>query len=495
MSWGADVLGVTEDTFSMIKSATAGIQYSTGIAGVDLQPLVSLVPVDTPFRNSNPRVPAKQGAKYAYWRSLLNVNNQQSNAAVPFDQAGPIAQIQEQDVFAPFAPLAQGGSVTQDALAEGQNYADVLAVDTLQTLNQLLISDDINQLCAISFALPSIGTPTLTTAATGGSIGSGDTVHVKVAARSGSNYYYGGSGPASTDASVTAGTTTSTNAVTASVAAVQCAVAYDWFVGSSSTNQEYYTTTTVNTVTITSIPTAPQALPSLPLLSTVAPTTPPTADSSYQSYWQTGLIGSILADFPSSSGVNSYVTPGSGVSQGAYFKSLDGGTLTVSGSAVQELDELNESIYNTWQVSPTRYLMGPQSINDISNVLLSTPQAVTYLQPSEGRTNMAVGGYVGTYLNKTMNGKAIALELQPHLPPGTIVAVTDEIPFPGANIDTVLSVETQLDYWRFDYGANRQLNTAGGGPRYDFEVRSIQAFRNKAGATMGVLSNVGAGLG
>ncbi len=494
MSWGADVLGVTEDTFSMIKAATSGITYSTGIAGVDLQPLVSLVPVDTPFRNSNPRVPAKQGAKYAYWRSLLNVNNTQSNAAVDFDFAGPVANISEQDVFAPFAPLAQGGVVTQDALAEANGYADALAVATLQTLNQLLISDDINQLVSIGYALPSIGTPSLTTAATGGSIGSGDAVHVQVAARSGPNYYYGGSGVASSDATITVGTTSSTNSVTASVAAVEAACAYDWFVGSTSTNQVYYTTTTVNTVTITSIPTVKQPLPSLPLLSNVQPDTPPTADSSYESYWQTGLLGSILGDFPSSSGVNTYVTPGTGTSQGAYYKSLDGGQLTVSGSAVEQLDAMNESIYNTWQISPTRYLMGSQSINDLSNVLLNTPQAVTYLQPSDGRVGMQLGGYVATYLNKTVGGKAIALELQPHLPPGKIIAVVDSIPFPGANIDTVLSVETQLDYWRFDYGANRNAGTGGGGPRYDFEVRSIQAFRNKAGATMGVIDNIAAGL-
>lgn len=495
MSWGADVLGVTEDTFSMIKSATAGIQYSTGIAGVDLQPLVSLVPVDTPFRNSNPRVPCPQGAKYAFWRSLLNINQTQPNAAVPFDQAGPVITIEEQTVFAVFAPLAAGGSVTQDALAEGQNYATVLAVDTLQTLNQLLISDDINQLGAINFALPAASTPTLTTAATGGSIVTPTTVHVKVAARSGNNYYYGGSQKASTGASVTVGTTSSTNTVTASVTAVKCAVAYDWFVGSSATTLYYYTTTTVNTVTITSVPTANQAVPSLPLISKTAPTAVPTTDKSFETYWQCGLLGSILADFTTTAGGASYVTPGTGKSQGAYYKSLDGAQLTVSGSAVTQLDELNQQLYDSYQLSPTRYLMAAQSINDLSNVLLSTPQAVTYLQPtSEGRSNGVLGGYAGTYLNKTVNGRPIALELQPHLPPGKIIAVVDSIPFPGANIDTVLSVETQLDYWRFDYGANRVANTTGGGPRYDFEVRSIQAFRNKAGAVMGVLDNIAAGL-
>ena len=498
MSLGADILGVTEETFSLIKATTNGILQSTGLYGVDLQPLVSLVPVDTPFRNSTPRMPAPQGAQYAYWRSLQNVNNQQLNPAVPFDYAGPIALIDERDVFAPFSPLAQGGSVTWDALAQSMGYADALAVDTLQTLNQLMIGDDINQLNAISFPLPSIATPSGTTSTTGGSIASGASVNIKVAARSGNNFYYGGSGPASANFAVTVGTTTSTNSVTATVAAVECAVAYDWYVGSTSSNQVYYTTTTVNTVTITMVPTAAQPVPtsSYPLLSSVQPSTPPTADTSYNTYWMNGLLGSILGDFSNSAGATNLTTPGSGTSQGAYFKSLDGGQFHVSGASVAELDALNQAIYDKWQLSPTRYLMGSQSVNDLTNAFLNSPQAVAFLQPSgaDGRNALAMGGSVSRYFNKTVNGKPISIELQPHLAPGTVIAVTDEIPFPGANIDVPLSVETQLDYARFDYGANRQLNTSGGGPRYDFEIRSVQAFRNKAAATMGVISNIAPGV-
>ena len=69
----------------------------------------------------------------------------------------------------------------------------------------------------------------------------------------------------------------------------------------------------------------------------------------------------------------------------------------------------------------------------------------------------------------------------PHLPPSKIIAVVDEVPFPGANITSTLEVETLYDFFRFDYGANRAAG-AGGGPRYDFEVRSRQAFINKVAA-------------
>src|SRR5258708_24873642 len=229
MSWGADTLGVSNETFEMIKAATSGIVTGPDRAGIDLQPLISLVPTDTPFFNSTPRVGAKQGALFAYWQALLNINNQQVDVGVPFDQAAGLVQIQNQYVFSPFVPLGLGGTVTQDALAQAQGYADALAVATLETIKQVLIGLDIHQLGAQSFALPAVGTVSLTTSTTGGSIAAATTVFVKCAARSGVNYYRGGSGVASAEASLVDGAG-STNSFTATVVAVNSAVAYEWYI-------------------------------------------------------------------------------------------------------------------------------------------------------------------------------------------------------------------------------------------------------------------------
>jgi hypothetical protein len=505
MSWGADKLGVTQETFDMIKAATSGIISSTDLAGINLQPLVSLVPVDTPFFNSTPRVASGEGALFAYWQAILNQNSVQVDVGVPLDQAAGLVQIANQYIFSPFAAVGLGGTVTQDAIAQAQGYADALAVATLETIKQVLIGMDIHQLGAQSFALPTIGTVTLAASTTGGTIAASTAVHVVCAARSGVNYYRGGSAAASSDATLTTGSSTSTNSVTATVPAVKGAVAYDWYVGTTTGNRAYWTTTTVNTVVITFVSTAAQNVPALAGIfnsGLAGPSgTGPTADSSFQTYWQNGLLASILGDFsaqPDALGISgtvaNLVTPGSGTSQGAYFKSLDGASLHVVGAALGQIDTMNQAIYDTYQLTPTRLLMGSQSINDIANAVLNNPQAVTWLVPTdrEGRAQVVAGGAVAVYLNKTVNGKPIVLELQPHLPPGIIVAVVDEVPFPGANIDTVLSVETQYDFWRFDYGANRVAG-ATGGPRYDYEIRSKQAFRNKAAPVMGVLANIAAG--
>ncbi len=510
MSWGSDALGVTEDTFDMIKAATSGINTSTGVAGIHMSDLVSLVPVDTPFFNSTPRHPAPVGALFAVWQALLNVNSTQPNGGIQKQQAAPLIEIENQYLYSNYAVVGAGGTVSWDALAQGQNYATVLAVDTLQAVNQQLIFLDRHQLNGQSFkTCATVPTPALTKHPSGGSIATTITVKVKVAIRSGLNYYYGGSSLPGTVATVK--TSAATSSVTAKVTAVKTAAAYDWFVSfTTGTVYYYYTTTPWNVVTITKKITAAQTIPTtyagLYKAGGAGPAVPTGTRATFQSYWQNGLVSSILGDFsasPDQLGVSgqvaNLVAPGTGTAQGSYYSSLTGGALTVSGAAITQIDEMNRRIYDKYQLTPTRMLMGSQSINDVADALLDNPQAVTWLVPTDaqGRARMVAGGAVAVYLNKTVNGRPITIELQPNLPPGKIVSVVDEVPFPGANITTVLSVETLYDFFRFDYGANRVLTTttnSGGGPRYDFEVRTSQAFINKASPVFGVLDNIAPGL-
>lgn len=512
MSWGSDVLGITEETFSMVKAATAGIDTTTSIAGIDLlDDILSLVPVDTPFFNSTPRGTGK-GSRAVLWQTLLNVNSGQSYRATPADQSGQIANIENQWIYSPYQSIGTGGRVTWDAIAQGEGQADVLAVDTLQTINQHLIKLEVNQLNALPFALPAIGNPTLSAATTGGSVGA-VTVYVACAARSPYGWYNGGSGIASTVEN-TGALTGTTNSVAASVAPVKLAAGYDWWVGTASGALFYYTTTSVPSVTITSVPTTNAVVPGLTGLYGAGSAfanpisgvnTVPTTDTSYESDCTLGLLASILGDWASTpddpfngggGSAVSYTTPGSGTPQGSYFADLAGAQLSVQGAGFTQIDAMNKAIYDKYQVSTSRMLMGSQVITDFANGFLDNPQAVTWLTPNakDGRLAAVMGGHVATYANKTVNGKPIDLWLMPYLPPGMIVAVIDSLPFPGSNVTSSLQVRTQYDFFRFDYGANRVPSTSDGGPRYDFEIRSRQAQVNKAGPVMGVISGIGAGI-
>ncbi len=500
----------TMETLAMMrKSATSGILVGTGAQGVDLSGFTALVPVNVPARMNTsafPREIAGEGSQLALWRTWLNINNQQSSAAVGVDQAGSMTLFQEQDVYAPYKPLAKAGRVTLDAVAVARNYVDALAQGELQTLNQLFIAQDM--MISNGQAWSIVGTPgaaTLVPASTGGSIASGTTVYVQYAIRSGVNYFEGGSSIASTQANTTVGTTTSTNSVSASTGgAVKCGVAYDWYVGSSSTTLWYYTTTTVDSVTITSIPSAAASLPSLPLLSALAPGAgvlplanpavagnghPPTADTSYNANYYNGIMASTLGDY----GALGPVTPGSGNPSGGIFIDNGGNSPSLSGGGIDILDKINDQIWASVQLSPTAYMINSLQGDQITSQLLGSGNAPTFLPPtdSDARTNLAGGGFIGRYINRAAGGVPVALEVHPRVAPGTIITRTDYVPFPGSNIGTVFSVRCQYDSMRFDYAANYNPGSVGGGPRYDFEIRSMETLVNRAPLAQAVVHNVG----
>jgi hypothetical protein len=90
-------------------------------------------------------------------------------------------------------------------------------------------------------------------------------------------------------------------------------------------------------------------------------------------------------------------------------------------------------------------------------------------------------------------GRPIALETQPNLPQGTVMLVTEQLDYPNNKVANVMEVETQLEYKQIDYASAMLSGVANGGPRYDFEVRAIQTFKNYFPGAMGIISNIANG--
>lgn len=499
MSAAPPLAQVTEETLDAIaKAQTTGILESTGIYSYDLSGLISLIPVVTPFRDITARNTSTDGNPYAVWRSIMNVNASQPDPSMGFDYAANEVVFEEQDFQARYKPTGFAGLVTQDAYDLAKGYGDPYAIATFQTLNQVLIGDDRKLMGAQSFALAQPATPTLAQG-TSGSIGAVE-VYVGVAARTGSGYYYG-SGNSRGSSQHTTFSTGSTNSITATVAAVRGAVAYDWFVSSDGSTWYYYTTTTVNTALITSAITSNNSLPSVlqcPDMSVnwkgtanTVPTFNAGADNgSANANDYDGFLASLSGDY---SDVGQWVTPGTQTANPSIYNSLNGAALTLTGGTVTEIEEyLFMPLWNQIKASPTAIMVNAAQAQEMANLILGQYSATTFLNTdASGRISVTAGGRVGEIVNAPAGGVTVPIEVHVSLPPGTIVARTDRVPFPQANISSVIEYRNLRDTAQFDYGISRIANTSGGGPRKEFEIRSVGAFVNRAPVAMGVLSNVG----
>ena len=495
----APMQNVSEETIAQIQKAqTAGIYESTGIWSYDLSSLVSLIPVVTPFRDIVAREKAPEGNPMAVWRALMNVNSSQLDPSMGIDFAANEASFEEQDFQARYASTGYAGLVTQDAFDFATGYADPYAIATFQTLNQVLIGDDRKQLGAQSFPLAAAAAPSMTTATLGGSIALNTTVYIGVAARTGSGFYYGSGNSQGNSNSIETGSGTSTNTVTGTVAAIRGAVCYDWFQSSNGAVWYYYTTTTTNAVTMTKVITANQALPTaVPDLSlnwkgaAGVPTYNASADNgSANPADYDGFMASLAGDY---SATGQWVQPGTGTANPSVWSSLNGAALTLTGGTVTEIEaDIFVPLWNQVKCSPTALMVNAAQAQEIANLILGSGSATTFLNTdASGRISVTAGGRVGEIVNAPAGGVTVPIEVHVSLPPGTIIGRTDRVPFPQANISNVLAQRCLRDTAQFDYGIARVAGTKGGGPRREFEIRSLSAFCNRAPVAMAVLANVG----
>lgn len=495
---------ITEQTMEIIaKAQTTGFNASTGLYSYDLSPeLLSLIPVVIPFRDFVPRKKSTDGNKFAVWRAIMDATSSQPDPSAGFDQAaGQIVTI-EQDFQAVYKPTGLGDSVSQDSIDLATGFDDPFAVSIFNTLNNVLIGDDRKLIGAQSFPLPTAGAPVLTASTTGGTIPATTVVYLAAAGRTGSGYYYGsGNGRATASASVTTAGTGAA-AVSAIVPSVKGAVAYDWFYSTNGSTFFYYTTTSTNVVTVTKVISANQALPTnLASLSNVwasvggaIPTVNLAADNgSANANDYDGFLSTLSGDYNQ---YGQFVQAGTATVNPSTNVSLDGAALSLSGGTITQIvQNLFLPIFNKTFLSPTVLMMNAAQAYEIAILVLGSTAATTFITTaSPDRISTTAGGRVGKIINPfgagNTGGIEVAIEVHPAVPPGTIIARTDRVPFPNANISSVLEYRALRDTNQFDYGVSRAAG-AGGGPRRQYEIRSLGAFVNRAPVSMGVLQNVG----
>jgi hypothetical protein len=186
------------------------------------------------------------------------------------------------------------------------------------------------------------------------------------------------------------------------------------------------------------------------------------------------------------------VQPGSGTVNPSVWNSLNGAALTLTGGTVTEIEEyIFLTLWQQVKCSPTAIMVNAAQAQEIANLILGSNSATTFLNTdSSGRISVTAGGRVGEIVNAPAGGVTVPIEVHVSLPPGTIVGRTDRVPFPQANISSVLEQRCLRDTAQFDYGISRVGGVAGGGPRRESEIRTVSAFINRAPVAMATLSNV-----
>ena len=469
------------------------ISAATGLVAFDLQaPAKNLYPAATPLRNRVPRVGGGTGTA-TNWRQVTSL------IGSGFDAIGWVAEGQRAGQMnyatatksAPYVTLGEEDAATFEAINAAVGFEDIQATMAMRLLQKTMLKEEMAILAGNnSLALGTPATPSLSAAGSGAtlpaatysvivvaltlegfrnsSLAGGVATSKTVTGADGKTFAInGGSSNKSANATqaVTLGQTLS-----ATVAATSGAIAYAWFVGTAG-SETLQAITTINSATF-----------SAALLGGQQAASAITTDSSTNSLGFDGLLTTALKP-----------------ANGAYVKTLatgvagTGTALTASGrGSVAEIDQMLETMWDNFQVSPTVLFVNSQELKNITAKVLSSGSAplLQYRQdPEGGGYQLDAGGVIATYYNPFLldGGLRIPVKIHPFLPPGAILAFAENLPaqYQSSEVPNVAEVKTRQDYYAIDWPPVTRQRQKG---VYVEEVLAVYA-----PFAMGVITNIANG--
>ena len=472
---------------------TRTISTGTGLVAYDLQaPAKNLYPTATPIRNRVPRVGGGIGLA-TNWRQVNAIIGSGFDAMgwVPEGQRSGPMSYSTSNKAASFCTLGEEDGATFEAINAGRGFEDVKARMVMRLLQKAMLKEEMALLGGNnSLALGTPATPTLSAAGSGAtlpaatysvivvaltleglrnsSLANGVATSKTITGQDGKTFTLsGGSSNKSTNATqaVTLGQTLS-----ASVTAIQGAVAYAWYVGTAG-SEKLEAITSINSATFAA-----------PLLGTGQAATAVTADNSTNSIAFDGLLTAALK-----------------ASNGAYVNLLPTGTagtgtvLTSSGKgSVNEIDTMLQKMWDNYQVSPTVLYVNSQELKNITTKCLSNSSAplLQYFQsPKDAEYKLTAGGTIDFYFNPFLlnGGVRIPVKIHPNAAPGTIIGWCEDLPaqYQSNEVPNVAEVKTRQDYYQIDWPITTRQRQVG---VYMEETLAIYA-----PFAMGVIGNIANG--
>lgn len=496
----------TQDTLDVVKGIfatgpTVEIQKSittgTGLVAYDLQaPAKNLYPVNTPLRNRIPRVGGGTGVA-TNWKqvSALIGSGWDGMAWLPEGQRSATMSYTTAPKAANYVTLGEEDSVSFEAVSAGRTFEDVRASMTMRLLQKTFIKEE-NAILggngSLSIATP--GTIVLSAGGTGATLPGAPTTYSvicvalsfegyinsslsagvaqskTITGADGKTYTLNG-GSSNQSAAVTQAITLG-QALSASVPAVNGAMAYAWFVGTAGA-EKLEAITTINSAKFSAALTggARQAATAI------------TADCSKNAGLAfDGLITAALT--PANNAYINYLPTG---------VAGTGTPLTASGrGTVTEIDNMLKGMWDNFQLSATVIYLNSQELQNLTNKCLTASGAslLQYKQDASAAPyQINAGGVVSMYFNPFTpeGGRLIPVKLHPKVPPGAILAYCEDLPVQYQNneVGNVCEIKTRQDYYQIDW----PLKTR----QYESGVYSEQVLAIYAPFAMGMILNIANG--
>lgn len=483
----------------ILKSFTQTATATQGLQAYNLEaPAKLLVPVNTPLRNSIPRVNGGFGVQ-ANWKAITGMNVNNVRGGVAEGKRGGVITHALSEYFAAFRGFGLENSVTFEADYAAQGFQDLKALATQQTLLSTMIEEERIILGGnTSVSLGTTPTPTLAASSSGGTLATqtlsvicvalGLQAYLDVAGinNGGIGSYFdpttavvpgsitrtnadgttdtfgGGSAQKSTNA--TASITGPSGSCTATVTAVNGAVGYAWFWGAAG-SERLGAVSTINSVSITAATGGSNQLAS----------TLSAADNSTNSLEFDGLLSQIYK-----SGSNAYIATQATGTAGV------GTGLTADGAGgIAEFEAAFVQFYNRYRLSPTVIYVSSQELINITKKIIGNGGApLLRMNVSADQVAMGqipAGVVVASYLNK-VTGANIPLRVHPNLPAGTVLFYSESLPYALSGVTNVARMLMRRDYYQIEWPLRSR--------KYEYGVYADGVLQHYAPFSMGVIRNI-----
>lgn len=502
-------MSITTDTLDLFKEAlqnpsedvlAKSITTATGLVAYDLQaPAKNLYPVNTPIRNSLPRVPGGVGTA-TNWVQISNIIGSGYDAMgwVPEGQRTARMSYTSAQKAASYRTLGEEDQVTLEAINAGKGFEDVRATMTMRLIQKLMLKEE-NAIFGgnATLNLGTVGTVTLSATGSGATLPALTYSVICVAlTHEGYRNFIGGGGlttglPLGATFTGADGNTytlnggtsiksaAATQAVTlgqilnCSVVPIQGAVAYAWFTGAAA-SEKLEQVTTSNSATF-----------SAPLNGTyqAAAANFTTDKSSNSSIAYDGLLTTALKS-----------------GSGAYVKTLltagVGTTLTASGrGSVAEIDTMLQAMWDANQVSPDVIYVNSQQLKDITTKVFTGTGSAPLLQyiedPGGPGYKATASGVISSYFNPFSTaadgGIKIPIKIHPLVPAGTIFGYCNNLPaqYLSNNVPNVAELKLRADYYEMEFAQTARSR--------QFGVYAEEVLACYAPFALGVINNIVAG--